>query len=94
MERKKIIITVLCLLLLLVLAGLAAAQRRQKKAGYDGPLVTEAGIGKTDPNLSGRFTFVRLRFDTSQYGYLYNFNNYLGDGGPRGRTTTRWPHAT
>ena len=48
----------------------------------DLPQVSENGIPKTDPNLSGRFTFVRLRFDTSQYANLYGYNNMLGDGGP------------
>ncbi|MFM8392296.1 MAG: hypothetical protein ACKOB4_00025, partial [Acidobacteriota bacterium] len=81
--RRRLIIPVVCLALGLALSvGLAAAQRRQRKAPANGPVVTENGIPKTDPNLSGRFTFVRLRFDTSQYGYLYNFNTNLGDGGP------------
>ncbi len=48
----------------------------------DLPPVSESGIPKVDENLSGRFTFVRVRFDTSQYAQRYSYNNILGDGGP------------
>ncbi len=80
MTRKRaiVIIIILCLL-----AGLAVGQRRRsRKPDYDGPLVTEKDVMKVDPNLSGRFTFTRVRFDTSQFAQYYNYNNYLGDGGP------------
>jgi hypothetical protein len=82
MTRKKLIISVIAICLL---ATLTLAQRpggRHKKPTMDLPQVSENGIPKTDPNLSGRFTFVRIRFDTSQYANLYGYNNVLGDGGP------------
>lgn len=79
MNRRKLLITVLVLTLLV---GFAAAQRRQRKPQYTGPRISESGIPKTDPNLSGRFTFVRIRFDTSQYASFYDYNTLLGDGGP------------
>ncbi len=70
------------ILALCLLAGLAPAQRRHRKPQMDLPEVSEGGIPKTDTNLSGRFTFVRVRFDTSQYAQWYNYNTILGDGGP------------
>lgn len=82
MTRKKLIISIIAICLL---ATLTLAQRpggRHKKPTMDLPQVSENGIPKTDPNLSGRFTFVRIRFDTSQYANLYGYNNVLGDGGP------------
>lgn len=82
MTRKKLIISIVAICLL---ATLTLAQRpggRHKKPSMDLPQVSENGIPKTDPNLSGRFTFVRARFDTSQYAQYYGYNNVLGDGGP------------
>lgn len=82
MTRKKLIVSIIAICLL---ATLTLAQRpggRHKKPTMDLPQVSENGIPKTDPNLSGRFTFVRIRFDTSQYANLYGYNNVLGDGGP------------
>jgi hypothetical protein len=59
------------------------AQRpHRKKPTMDLPSVSENGIPKVDENLSGRFTFVRVKFDTSQYAQYYGYNNVLGDGGP------------
>lgn len=80
--NKRIIISVIALCLL---AGLALAQRgggggRHRKPTMDLPPVYENGIPKTDENLSGRFTFVRIRYDMSMYSN-YSFGP-LGDGGP------------
>ncbi|MGE0883201.1 MAG: DUF4159 domain-containing protein [Blastocatellales bacterium] len=85
MTKKKFIIAAVIIGLL---CTLALAQRgRGRRGGHDKPTmdlppVYENGIPKTDPNLSGRFTFVRVRFDTSQYAQYYDYNNMLGDGGP------------
>ena len=79
MNRRRMVIATL---LLIVLVGVAIAQRQSRKRGSNGPRVAESSLAPTDPALSARFTFVRLRFDSSQYGYLYNFNPFLGDGGP------------
>jgi len=83
MNRRRIIIAAIALCLL---TGLALGQRegggRHRKPTMDLPPVFENGIPKTDENLSGRFTFVRIRFDTSQYASYYGYNNTLGDGGP------------
>ncbi|HMV52070.1 MAG TPA: DUF4159 domain-containing protein [Blastocatellia bacterium] len=84
MTRKTLIV---CAVAICFLASLALAQRpggggRHRKPTMDLPQVSENGIPKTDPNLSGRFTFVRVRFDTSQFAQYYGYNNVLGDGGP------------
>lgn len=84
MTKKKFIIAAIIIGLL---CTLALAQRGRGRGGHqkptmDLPPVYENGIPKTDANLSGRFTFVRIRFDTSQYAQYYDYNNTLGDGGP------------
>lgn len=82
MNQKKLLISLFALCLL---AGLALAQRpRHKKPTMDLPPVSEDSIAKTDPNLSGRFTFVRVRYDTamSASSFGYRTSNILGDGGP------------
>jgi hypothetical protein len=83
MTRKKFIVSAVVISLL---ATLSLAQRpgggRHRKPTMDLPPVSENGIPKTDPNLSGKFTFVRARFDTSQYAQYYGYNNVLGDQGP------------
>lgn len=83
MTKKKLIVSAIAICLL---ATLTLAQRsgggRHRKPTMDLPQVSENGIPPTDPNLSGRFTFVRVRFDTSQYAQYYGYNNVLGDGGP------------
>ncbi|MBO0721128.1 MAG: DUF4159 domain-containing protein [Blastocatellia bacterium] len=76
-RRLTVIIIALCLL-----AGLAAAQRPHKKQSLNLPPVTEDSIPKVDENLSGRFTFARIRFDTSQLASYYSYSNVLGDHGP------------
>jgi hypothetical protein len=67
------------LLALSMLANLALAQRpRLRKPPSDQPPIYEAPPNQED--LSGRFTFARIRFDVSMYaGY---FSPALGDGGP------------
>ncbi|NDD65063.1 MAG: hypothetical protein EBZ36_13985, partial [Acidobacteria bacterium] len=65
-ERRRVFVAGLCLILVVILVGLAEAQRRQRKPAGGGPAIAEGNLPKTDPTLSGRFTFVRLRFDTSQ----------------------------
>ena len=80
MNRKKLIISAIAICLL---ATLTLAQRpggRHDKPTMDLPAVSENGIPKTDPNLSGRFTFVRARFDVQMYAGQYM--PFLGDGGP------------
>ncbi|MBK6797154.1 MAG: DUF4159 domain-containing protein [Acidobacteria bacterium] len=79
MNKRRLIISTLALCLL---AGIAMAQRPHRKPKMDLPDVTENGITKPDPNISGRFTFVRVRYDTSQFAGAYGYNNVLGDGGP------------
>ncbi len=83
MTKKKFIIATIIIGLL---GTLALAQRQRggshRKPTMDLPQVNENGIPKTDPNWSGKFTFVRIRFDTSQYAQYYGYNNVLGDGGP------------
>src|SRR5262245_26981106 len=82
MKRRRLLVSILALCLL---AGLVLAQgRHHKKPTMDLPAVTEDAIPKVDENLSGRFTFTRVRFDasitTASFGYTYR--NVLGDGGP------------
>jgi Domain of unknown function (DUF4159) len=80
MKKRKLTISIIALCLL---TGLALGQRpHRRKPTMDLPPVSEGGIPKADENLSGRFTFVRVRFDTSQYASAYRYNNILGDGGP------------
>ena len=56
----------ICAVSLCLLAGLVLAQgRHRKKPTMDLPPVLEGNIPKVDENLSGRFTFTRIRFDTS-----------------------------
>jgi hypothetical protein len=78
MNRTKLAIAAVIICLL---SGLSLAQRgRHRKPQMDLPPVYENGVPKTDDNLSGRFTFVRIRYDASQFNYGYN--PVLGDGGP------------
>src|SRR5436309_5866390 len=82
MTKQKFVLFAISALTVCLLATLSLAQRHPKKPTMDLPPVSENGIPKTDPNLSGRFTFIRARFDTSQYAGGYGYNNILGDGGP------------
>jgi hypothetical protein len=72
------IISVLALLLLWSLALAQRPQRPYRKPHHEGPRLSEAP--KNDQDLSGRFTFVRIRYiDTSLCnGY---FGPWLGDEG-------------
>jgi Domain of unknown function (DUF4159) len=83
MKRRRIIISIVALCLL---ASLVLAQRppHRRKPTMNLPPVYENGIPKVDETLSGRFTFVRVRFETSLSGssFGYRFGNVLGDGGP------------
>lgn len=83
-NHRKALFTVISLCLI---AGLALAQRPQRGGGrrkpaFEGPAVHDNNLPKLDKDLSGRFTFARIRFDTSQYAHLYEYNTQLGDGGP------------
>lgn len=82
MNRKRVIVSfiAICLLATLTLAQRPGGGGRHKKPTMDLPPVGEDGIPKNDPNLSGRFTFVRARFDTSLYAGRYL--PILGDQGP------------
>lgn len=84
MTKKKFIIAAIIIVGLLCTLVLAQRGRGggRRKPSMDLPEVYENGIPKTDPNWSGKFTFVRIRFDTSQYAQYYGYNNVLGDGGP------------
>lgn len=84
MTKKKFIIAAIIIVGLLCTLVLAQRGRGggRRKPSMDLPEVLENGIPKTDPNWSGKFTFVRIRFDTSQYAQYYGYNNVLGDGGP------------
>jgi Domain of unknown function (DUF4159) len=80
MKKRKLTISIIALCLL---AGLAVAQRpHRRKPTMDLPPVSENGIPKVDENLSSRFTFVRVRFDTSHIASMYGYSNFLGDQGP------------
>src|SRR4029453_3127919 len=77
MNRKRIIISVMALL---CLCGFALAQRSQRpfrKQHYEGPRKTE--VPKNDQDLSGRFTFARIRY--SDLSYCRGFGPWLGDDG-------------
>ncbi len=74
MKRKRIVISIIALLLL---CGLAFAQRSPRKPRYRGPYITEPP--KIDHDLSGRFTFTRIRY--SDLSNCYGFGIHLGDGG-------------
>ena len=80
MNRKRIITIVIILSLL---TGFTLAQRpgRHRKPSMDLPPVYANGIPKPDENLSGRFTFVRARYDMPMMYSDYSFGP-LGDGGP------------
>jgi hypothetical protein len=76
MNRKRIIVSIIAVTLL---CGLALAQRgTYRKKHVEGPHITE--VPKNTQDLSGRFTFTRVRYaDTSMCnGY---FDLHLGDGG-------------
>jgi uncharacterized protein DUF4159 len=79
MKNRKILVIIIALCLF---AGMATAQRPHKKESLNIPPVMENGIPKVDENLSGRFTFVRIRYDTTQLASMYNYSNMLGDHGP------------
>ncbi|MGH9837105.1 MAG: hypothetical protein ACRD9Y_29105, partial [Blastocatellia bacterium] len=76
MNRKRIIISLIALSLL---CGLALAQRPFRKR-HDNSLPRVYDVPKNDQDISGRFTFTRIRYaDTSMCnGY---FDLHLGDGG-------------
>jgi hypothetical protein len=78
--KRWLTITLYCFLVLSLLANLTLAQRqqRQHKPPSEFPPVYEVPANTED--LSGRFTFARVRFDVSRFaGY---FSPALGDGGP------------
>jgi len=74
MNRKRIIISVIALALI---CGMALAQRPRGKRHTDGPRVYE--IPKNDQNLSGRFTFVRIRY--KDISLCPPHGPWLGDNG-------------
>ncbi|MFN0119027.1 MAG: DUF4159 domain-containing protein [Blastocatellia bacterium] len=76
------ILTVLVVILSALLIGLALAQRPRgggghRKANADG-YVPIYEVPKNQPDLSGRVSLPRMRFDVSMYG---GFGMHLGDGG-------------
>ncbi|MCI0661942.1 MAG: DUF4159 domain-containing protein [Acidobacteria bacterium] len=80
MKRRRVIVTIVSLLLL---GSLVLAQRTHKKRpSMNLPPVYVDGIPKADVNLSGRFTFVRVRFNMGIDPSWGGFSNQLGDGGP------------
>jgi len=84
LEKRRLITVFISLCLI---TGLAFAQRqrgggRHNKPADSGPAVYDNNIPKLEKDLSGRFTFARIRFDTLQYAHLYEYNLKLGDGGP------------
>lgn len=85
LNHRKALLTVISLCLI---TGLALAQRpgrgggRHNKATVDAPPEYDNNLPKLQKDLSGRFTFARIRFDTSQFAHLYGYNLQLGDGGP------------
>jgi hypothetical protein len=85
LNHRKALLTILSLCLI---TGLALAQRpgrgggRHNKATVDAPPEYDNNLPKLQKDLSGRFTFARIRFDTSSIAHLYGYNLQLGDGGP------------
>jgi hypothetical protein len=84
LEKRSLIAALISLCLI---TGLTFAQRqrgggRRNKPQDTGPAVYDNNIPKLDKDLSGRFTFARIRFDTSMYASAYDYNTRLGDGGP------------
>jgi hypothetical protein len=80
MKKRKLTISIIALCLL---TGLALGQRpHRRKPTMDLPPVAEGSIPKADENLSGRFTFVRVRFDTSMSASAFRYSSFLGDNGP------------
>ena len=77
MNRKRIIISVIALLLLWGLALAQRPQRPNRKPQYTGTLKTE--VPKNDQDLSGRFTFVRIRY--ADLSGCSGFGPWLGDDG-------------
>ena len=73
----------LALLMLCLITGVALAQRqfRPRKPANEGPPVYADNIPKPDRDLSGRFTFTRVRFDMPGLSAGYVFGE-LGDHGP------------
>jgi hypothetical protein len=79
MKRRRVIVTIISLCLL---ASLVLAQRtHRRKSSMNLPPVYDNGIPKADANLSGRFTFVRVRFHMG-IDPSWGYSNILGDGGP------------
>jgi hypothetical protein len=83
MNRKQLIVISIAFCLL---TGLGLAQRqpggggKHRKPTMDLPPVYADNIPKTDPNLSGKFTFVRLKYDIGGLGSGFESLS-LGDGG-------------
>jgi len=79
MNRRRVIVITMSLCLL---GSLVLAQRtHKKKPSMNLPPVYVNDIPKPDVNLSGRFTFVRVRFNLG-VDPSWGFSNVLGDGGP------------
>jgi len=77
MNRRKIIVLVIALSLL---CGIALAQRPTfRKKHVEGQHYSE--IPKSDQDLSGRFTFVRIRYADTSYCNGYFDPTIVGDGG-------------
>ena len=86
-EKRKILSVLIGICLI---GGLALAQRpggrgggggQHKKPTMDLPPVYSDNIPKADKDLSGKFTFTRIRFDMPGLDARYSFGA-LGDGGP------------
>src|SRR5438876_668176 len=70
--------TAYCLLALCLLASLAVAQRSPKKHNQPSKLPPVYEVPKDQEDLSGRFTFARVRFDVGSWWAGLP----LGDQGP------------
>jgi hypothetical protein len=82
LEKRRFLFAILGLMLV---GTLALAQRpggRRQKPTMDLPEVYADNIPKADKDLSGKFTFTRVRFDLPGIYAGYNIGARLGDGGP------------
>jgi hypothetical protein len=79
MKSRWVIVTIISLCLLVSLVFAQGPHRRKPTMNL--PPVYENGIPKADVSLSGRFTFVRVRFNMGVES-SWRFSPVLGDGGP------------
>jgi hypothetical protein len=87
MTKRKLIFALIGTSLIAVMAlaqrpGGRGGGGQHKKPTMDLPPVYSDNIPKADKDLSGKFTFTRIRFDLPGVYAGYNISTRLGDGGP------------